>query len=320
MAIALTASRPPRAKHAAVFCVDENYFPFACFAAEQLHRKSGKDDLDIVICAPAGCAVPETLGHINARLCELETGDQFSGLYLDARRTESVYHRLALPVAMEKDYDRILYLDADIFIHGGDFITLFDVPLGGHAVGAVRDSYQWMKPDRQMPDFANIGLPQAKYFNSGVILMDVAAYVAQDIFGQCVTYGRANNDKLRQHDQELINCVLHGNWAELSPIWNWQQPIRSAYYEVMQPIAITHFIGPHKPWRDPKRLLPPRFALAIGAFMTKHFPASPQIDVPNSQAIYTGYIRKLTFKNLVRTAALRRYMLRFPDDLLEKTP
>ncbi len=314
MTITLNASRPPQAKYAAVFCVDENYFPFACFAADQLVRSGGMRDLDIVICAPAGCIVPPSMPDI--RLCHLETDNLFAGLYLDERRTESVYHRLALPVAMQNDYARILYLDADIFVHGGNFPALFNVDLGGHAIAAVRDSYQWIEPDRQMPDFANVGLSPAKYFNSGVILMDVAAYVAQDILGQCLTFGRANNDKLRQHDQELINCVLHGNWAELSPIWNWQHPIRSAYYEVMLPVAITHFIGPHKPWRDPQHLLPSRFAIAMSAFMARHFPDHPPISIPKSRDITPRYIRKLTFKNLIRMGPLRRYVQRFPNDLL----
>lgn len=312
----IITSRDALQKNAAVFCADENYLPYALFAADQLHRTATVVDFDIVICAPEGTTIPDTLAHLNIRLSVIRTHGLFDGLYLDRRRTEAVYHRLALPQMFAEDYDRLLYLDSDIFVHGGDFSALFDIDLGDHPIAAVRDNYQWIKPDRQTPDFANVGLESAKYFNSGVMLMDVAAYQGQKILEQCITFGRANNKKLRQHDQELINCVLHGNWAELSPVWNWQQPIRSAYFEVMQPIVITHFIGPCKPWRDLDWLLPPRFAIAFRPFLNRHFPQMDVIPVAKSSNVSGAYIRKLTLKNVLRATKLRRYMLRFPDDML----
>lgn len=311
-------SRAALQKNAVVFCTDENYLPYTLFAADQLHRKATVMDFDIVICAPEGTIIPNALAHLDIRLSTIRTQGLFDDLYLDSRRTEAVYHRLALPELFAADYDRLLYLDSDIFVHGGDFSALFDIDLGDNPIGAVRDSYQWVKPDRQMPDFANVGLTPAKYFNSGVMLMDVANYQSQGILDRCITFGRANNSKLRQHDQELLNCVLHGSWSELSPVWNWQQPARSAYFEVMQPVVITHFIGPCKPWQDPNWLLPPRFAIAYSAFLKRHFSAMEAIPVPKSNDVSGSYIRHLTFKNMVRATKLRRYMQRFPDDMLVK--
>ncbi|KJZ19348.1 glycosyltransferase family 8 protein [Loktanella sp. S4079] len=304
---------------AVVFCVDDNYLPYALFAAQQIANTVVSRNFDIVICAPQGTEIPSSLEHLEIRLCTLHTDGLFEGLYLDARRTEAVYHRLALPNIFGTEYKRVLYLDADIHVHCGDFSALFDLDLSGHSIAAVRDNYQWTKPNKQMPDFANVGLSQTKYFNSGVILMDTAAYVEQEVLERCIAYGREHNDKLRQHDQELINCILHGDWAELSPVWNWQQPIRSTYYEVMQPIMITHFIGPHKPWRDPQHLLPPRFAIALRAFLARHLPEHAEISIPSSRDISASYIRKLTFKNVIRSAALRRYMMRFPNDMLAES-
>lgn len=313
-----TSQTPAQNRNAVVFCVDNNYLPYALFAADQIRRSDPAQAFDIVICAPENTEIPSTLSQLEVRLGYLSTEGLFEGLYLDPRRTEAVYHRLTLPHAFSADYDRLLYLDADIHVHNGDFSALFALELGQYSIAAVRDNYQWTRPNKQIPDFANVGLSQEKYFNSGVILMDVAAYLENDILEKCLEFGRQHNDKLRQHDQELINCVLHGGWAELSPVWNWQQPIRSAYYEVMLPVMITHFIGPHKPWHDPKLLLPPRFAIALKAFLSRHFPENAKISVPSSRDIPSSYIRKLTLKNIIRSAALRRYMLRFPNDLLTK--
>jgi len=311
-----TTSRPAQSSRAVVFCVDEAYLPFAFFAASQLWHTSDRNDFDIVICAPEGTHVPDTLSDVNIRLATLATDGLFDGLFIDERRTEAVYHRLALPAVFAEEYDRLLYLDADIFVHGGQFSALFDVDLGGHALAAVRDNQQWTKPSHHMHDFANMGIGPEKYFNSGVMLIDVAAYQSQNILERCITYGRDNNDKLRQHDQELLNCVLQGNWAELSPIWNWQQPIRSAYFEVMVPVAITHFIGPRKPWNDAAGQLPPRFAIAFRAFLNRHFPDMNDIPVVKASNVSTAYIARLTIKNILRAGKLRKYLRRFPDDIL----
>jgi len=316
-----TTSRPAQSSKAVVFCVDEAYLPFAFFAASQLWHMSDHTDFDIVICAPEGTRVPDTLSNLNIRLATLATDGLFEGLYVDARRTEAVYHRLALPAVFADEYERLLYLDADVFIHGGQFAALFDVDLRGHAIAAVRDNLQWTKPNRHIADFIKMGIGPEKYFNSGVLLIDVAAYQSQQILESCITYGRDNNDKLRQHDQELLNCVLQGNWAELSPVWNWQQPVRSAYFEVMVPVAITHFIGPRKPWNDAAGLIPPRFTIAFRAFLSRHFPEIGNIPVSKASEVSATYVVRLTIKNTLRAGKLRSYVRRFPDDMLaENTP
>ncbi|MDX8354495.1 glycosyltransferase family 8 protein [Cognatiyoonia sp. IB215182] len=316
MSPSVVASHPALHKNAIVFCADENYFPYALFAAEQLRRTVTDTDFDIVICAPGGMKVPDPLTYLDIRLAEIRTNGLFNGLYLDERRTEAVYHRLVLPEVFSQDYERILYLDSDIFVHGGEFARLFNADLQGHAIAAVRDNYQWFNLKRQMPDFAKMGLKPAKYFNSGVILMDVAAYDDRGILERCVSFGRTHKDRLNQHDQELLNCVLHGAWTELSPVWNWQQPIRSAYYEVMLPVVITHFIGPTKPWHDPAGLVPPRFDIPLRAFLSRHFPDKQMRPVIRSADMSTSYVRKLTFKNVIRASKLGHYVRRFPDDLL----
>jgi lipopolysaccharide biosynthesis glycosyltransferase len=311
-----TTSRPAQSSRAVVFCVDKTYFPYAIFAASQLAHTSRHSDFDIVVCAPEGMSVPDTLSDLKIRLATIATDGMFDGLYIDERRTEAVYHRLVLPEVFADEYERLLYLDADIFIHGGGLVSLFDVNLGGHALAAVRDNQQWTKPSRHMADFANMGIGPEKYFNSGVLLIDVATFRSQKILERCIAYGRENNDKLRQHDQELLNCVLKGDWAELSPIWNWQQPVRSAYFEVMVPVAITHFIGPRKPWNDIEGKLPPRFAIAFRAFLNLHFPEMDEIKVLKASDVSAAYIARLTIKNILRARQLRRYLRRFPDDML----
>ena len=49
-------------------------------------------------------------------------------------------------------------------------------------------------------------------------------------------------------DQALLNGVLRGDWAEMSPLWNWQFTWASSHLLGMADPFVVHFIGPLKPW------------------------------------------------------------------------
>ena len=100
--------------------------------------------------------------------------------------------------------------------------AVLDADLGPHAVGAVRDHIQWRSPARRPTQFRRFGWPTAPYLNSGVMLMDLPACRAMDLLPRAVDLGRREKARLVGHDQTLINCLLRGAFAELSPVWNWQ--------------------------------------------------------------------------------------------------
>ena len=174
MAVVLEASTPPRSDRAVVFAADGNYLRFASFAAAQIAALPGGRRFDICLCAPQEIApVP---GFAELRHCRVDTGGIFAALGLDRRRTEASYLRLALPAAFAGEYRRILYLDADVFVQGGDFAALMDVDIGAHPLAAVRDNMQWRTPGRLVPSYKRLGLSATPVFNSGVLLIDVAAF------------------------------------------------------------------------------------------------------------------------------------------------
>ncbi len=220
METTLEASRPATARKAVAFCCDDRYLPYASFAADQLARISPDRDFDILICPSHPLTLPKVLEDHGVRLCRIDTGGAFAGLHLASRFTESVYLRLALPYALAADYDRLLYLDCDLFIEGGDFSALLDLDLRGHAVGAVRDNIQWRWPARKPRQFKIFGWPTAPYFNSGVMLMDCAAYAAQDIVSRCVALGRKEKDRLIGHDQTVVAIEDRGDFDKVRRGWD----------------------------------------------------------------------------------------------------
>ena len=65
------------------------------------------------------------------------------------------------------------------------------------------------------------------------------------------------------------------DWAEISPVWNWQYTWASRLFEAMADAHVVHFIGPKKPWTHAGGELPLRFRRAYRAFFAEHFPDAP---------------------------------------------
>ncbi len=310
-------NRPARSKYAAALCTDAAYLPYTLFVATQLQQYSGIPDLDILIVVPEDCAIPPSLDSHDFRICRFTTNGLFDGLFVRNHLSENAYHRLVLSRFLRTDYGRILYVDSDVFVHGGDFQRLFEVDMGGHPIAAVRDIPQWKDPKAHVQQLSDLDLPNLKYFNSGVMLFDTAAFDDADYLGQCLAFGRANKHRMTHQDQQLLNCVLQGNWKEISPVWNWMQPVRSPLLESSLPIAISHFVGRAKPWNDPKKTIPPRFVLPLSGFLKRHVPEHPALTIPSTKDVTAAHLRTLTFKNFARIPKFKKFLARFPNDLDE---
>jgi Glycosyl transferase family 8 len=316
MTITSAASQPARHDTAVVFACDANYAKFAHFAADQIARLHPDRDFDICLCA-MGEDLPAvaSLASRDIRYCRIGADGVFTGLNLDARRTEAAYLRLVLPEAFQEDYPRLLYLDSDVFVQGGDLSRLMALDLGARAIGAVRDNTQWRTPNRRPEPFRHVGLPSARYFNSGLLLMDVATYNAQGILPRSLEFARAHAGKMIGLDQELLNCVLQGDWAELHPVWNWQYTRATMLFEALEGAHIVHFIGAKKPWKHSSGALPVKFRRAYRAFLAEHFPEAPLAREDGLRPHENRqYLRSLFIRHLLAIGRFGDYLDRFEDE------
>lgn len=319
------ADRGAAHRSAVVFACDGRYLRFARHAAEQIARLAGPErPFDIALVSTEEMPdCPKELERDGVRNVRVDIDGLFDGLFLDARRTPAVYARLTLPSIFARDYERILYLDADIFVQGGDFAALLGVDLGGRVLGAVRDNTQWRTPGRRVEEFRRLGLPAAPYFNSGMLLIDVARWNEADMLTRAVAFGRENRARMMRHDQNLLNGLLHGDFAELSPMWNWQYTWSSMLFETLVDAHVVHFIGSGKPWNSTGRL-PRRFRAALDAFLQRHYGESiedkagrrdddqPYGPAPMEDARRT---RRLLLRHLMGERRMRAYLARFPTPL-----
>lgn len=315
MAVTLEAAAPARFDRAVVFAADGAYLRFAAFAAAQLAALSPGRTFDICLCGPE---LPEEipgLAALGLRRCRVDTGGMFDGLGLDPRRSAASYLRYALPAAFAGEYRRLVYLDADVFIQGGDFGALMEVDLGDHPLAAVRDNMQWRTPRRRTPSFERLGLPWASVFNSGMMLIDVAAWGERDVLGRMLAFGASHDPARIGLDQDLVNAVVRGGWAELSPVWNWQYTWASRLFEALADAHVVHFIGPRKPWSHDAGELPLRFRRAYRGFFAEHFPEAPVGPDGVAPLANRGFVRRMLVKHLLSLGKLGAYLDRFPDGL-----
>ncbi|MEQ8717538.1 MAG: glycosyltransferase family 8 protein [Acidimicrobiales bacterium] len=176
-------------------------------------------------------------------------------------KTRPAYFRLLLPEILDGVADRVLYVDADT-VFCADPAELIDVELHGRAFAAVRSGWSpWLCCEGGPPNWRELGLdPRAPYFNSGVLVMDVAAWREENLSERSFAFLSDNRDTMTLMDQQALNSVVQGEWAELPPRWNQQEYVFSptglarviwTEEEVREAIdepGIIHYLGLHKPW------------------------------------------------------------------------
>jgi lipopolysaccharide biosynthesis glycosyltransferase len=185
-----------------------------------------------------------------------EIGAELSRELLPKERESEVnWYRLALP-SLLPDVERLLYLDTDTLVLK-PVAPLWELDLAGCPVAAVTNVF----PPRLVHRPDDLGIPRDRYFNSGVLLMDLAAWRAGGISERVLAVSRAEPDHVRFHDQDPLNMTLHDSWFPLHPRWNCQNSIllfRTGEEllgvvptaEARAHPAILHFEGPAwaKPW------------------------------------------------------------------------
>ncbi len=240
---------PPSRRKALVFTVDAQDFPFALFCAQRAALLSQPYDFDILICTFEPMEVPEEFADLGIRNLVLDLRATIEAHNLPLYWLPLVcYLRLWLPEALAGQYDRILYTDADTYLNTSELSRLFDIDIGPHALAAVSDKLQWTRPDQPIIDFEELGLLVFKYLNSGVCLIDVARYNDAGLLERMLEIHHMGTP-LVHHDQSLLNLALVGQWAELSPAWNWQWANAYPRFTARFEPKLLHFGGPAKPWK-----------------------------------------------------------------------
>jgi lipopolysaccharide biosynthesis glycosyltransferase len=187
----------------------------------------------------------------------LEVPDEkCAGLPTRGLTRKATWYRIFLPELLP-ELDSIVFLDADLIVLDS-LEPLWRTELGEHYLAAVTNVLDIAHLHR--PAELGMAMPQ-RYFNAGVMLMNLDLMRRDRCSAVLQEYGVANADRLTLRDQDALNVVLGERRLALHPRWNCMNGVMNfawapfvfgtqAVEEARRNPAIRHYEGPsvHKPW------------------------------------------------------------------------
>lgn len=303
-----------RTRNAVCLCTDANMLMPALFVADSVRSRlpASANRYDVIVFSP-----PSDVTEVHRRwmhergiilrddmdMARLSGVKQFSG-----RLSAATLMKLALAEHLAGQYDKLLYLDCDLTIHG-DVGRIFSLDTGSFAIAAVpagRILIELSEKRRRetLDHFRALGMTEPyRYFNSGVLYIDVEKWNRARLGERALAYIGRNPELCVLADEDALNALLNGNIAELTPIWNARRPYRRSYdaRPFVRPVII-HYSGPDKPWRRygyGKRLFPDRSAYRLYEVFLENTPWPGWLDDQWSARDLWGSIR-WEFKRISR--------------------
>lgn len=248
---------PPSA-NIVVLIANGAYIPGAFVAAASLVGAGLRDDIAIAIVHPPGAFTAtqrEWLDQRHPRIRLVEVGAQ-EFLPEELSAWDTALAPLFLRFALSEIFpsaSRILYVDSDILCVGS-IADAFALDLRGKMVAAAHDDLVagLVGHKASWTAYRNaLGVAEPiPYLNCGLLLIDAVVWREQNIKQALVSTFLTNRQRCRYFDQSAINLFLKGDFAPLSPAWNFQQNYQAIGAEDIIRPRLLHFAGSAKPWRN----------------------------------------------------------------------
>ena len=181
----------------------------------------------------------------------------FDGFPVTDRYPKEIYYRLAAPLLLPHDLDRVLYLDADTLVLN-PLRSLYDMDFEGNLFIACTHTREFLTK------LNRIRLKSEKavcYINSGVLLMNLPVLRLVLDLDQMSRYVRERKLHLLLPDQDILTA-LYGDRVKLVTAmrYNLSDRVLRLYNAeagrrkrdldwVRTHTVIVHYCGRNKPWR-----------------------------------------------------------------------
>ena len=187
--------------------------------------------------------------------------------YISGYFSFASYFRLFIPEIFS-NFDKILYLDSDGILLD-DPAKLYNTDLEGNFIGATQDigllsinvpyenMYKYIKNTLKLKN-------PCKYFQSGVLLMDIKKLLEFNFFDRCIQKIKEIK-KPKYLDQCILNSVCYGSVKFLDPSWNVENhcfsfdkqlsnlknDLAGQFQEAKKHPKFLHYTSGLKPWNTP---------------------------------------------------------------------
>jgi lipopolysaccharide biosynthesis glycosyltransferase len=206
-----------------------------------------------------------------------------SGFATSHHISHAAYLRLLASKLLPEHVEKVIYLDSDLLVLD-DVAKLWKVELGEDYCAAVPDiacpfidakeyfsngetaegsfgSVPYVAAISPIPNWRELGIDgTGRYFNSGVMVMNLKRWRQDDVVQQLFDCLRVNREHVWCWDQYALNVVFAGKWQPLEPRWNQGShvyqypgenhcPIAADQFVAMRDNpAILHYTTEYKPW------------------------------------------------------------------------
>jgi lipopolysaccharide biosynthesis glycosyltransferase len=171
------------------------------------------------------------------------------------RFSRAVFRRLFLDETLPSYIERIVTIDSDMLIVRPGLKRLESFDLGGRPLAAAYDMIFLMdlKGDALARQFQRsrcaLGLAlDTPYFNAGLMTIDRAAWRAEKLTERVTKALRDQPERYPFMEQDALNAALKGNFAPLSPRFNFMGDFFLLDLERRLEPIVLHFVNAPKPW------------------------------------------------------------------------
>ena len=243
-------------RHIPIFlAADDRYLPYLAVAVKSISDHSSDEYIyDVRILSSE---IPRARLHMlldmnlkNVKISTVNIDKRISGireelsLRLRDYYSESIYYRLFIP-SMFPELNRALYIDCDVVLVD-DIAKMYFTDIGDNILGAVAD--ESIPGVSAFCDYVDrwVGVPAGEYFNSGVLVMNLAKMRDEKIEEKFLhLLGKYNFDTVAP-DQDYLNCLCKGRVRYLDLAWN-KQPKEENPIPVSE-LHLIHYNMVNKPW------------------------------------------------------------------------
>lgn len=197
----------------------------------------------------------------------------FEGFPESDRYPKQIYYRLAAPLLLPRDLDRILYLDVDTVIIN-PLTELYETDFEGNFYVGCTHTREFLTKINQ----ARLKSEKAvSYINTGVLLFNLPALRGNLSLAEIREYTQERKRALILPDQDILTA-LYGDKVKLADTMRYNLSDRIlAFYNadrshkkagldwVRQNSVVIHYCGKNKPWNDD-------YSGVLGVFYQELFP------------------------------------------------
>lgn len=244
-----------------LFCINPKFRPLLCQCLRSIVKNGGEERYDAYILhsdlTDADMdAVRAVSDRVSCCFLSVDAGN-FDGFPESSRYPRQIYYRLAAPLLLPEELDRILYLDVDTLVIN-PLKELYTMDFQGNyyiACTHIREALTKLNDRRlNVPD----GSP---YVNTGVMVLNLPALRENLTMDEIRRTALQKIDSFWLPDQDLLT-VLHGDKILLADTqkYNLSDRILNIYNAnpknpshnldwVRENTVVIHYCGKNRPWK-----------------------------------------------------------------------